>query len=447
MPTDSSSPAASQGTGIVAGPLSSGLPIEARDIRLVRTGDKEIALQFEWFNGTKESYAPSSTAVSKVQRGLGLLDLPRGTHYGVIGSLDTADGRLSDSSDTAVEPGRSTLVTAVFAAPPKETGAMLVVIDGVHPVEVPVQPQGSEALTDDPVLHVTGSVDRKVSPMVCKSASGDGRKPAPEEYLLPSDVLFAFGSATLTPAANAAIEDLSKQVTATGGVVTVEGHTDSIGDDPANKALSRRRADAVLTKVRGLLGEDFTFRAAGYGEAKPIARNTKPDGSDDPEGRAQNRRVELKIQTAGAAAPKLEARPVATEASAAGLRAEAESVRRVAGYLLAKVKVSNPTSGPVAFELSTSFTKDEVSPGELSLADTAGQARAELCQVAEPTYHEFAGNVHNSFAPYLDGLGKLPAGVTTTVWGVFKAPPAKVTGVDVEVGGFGEPYPATITAE
>jgi outer membrane protein OmpA-like peptidoglycan-associated protein len=37
------------------------------------------------------------------------------------------------------------------------------------------------------------------------------------------------------------------------------------------------------------------FQTKGYGESKPVAPNTKPDGSDNPEGRAQNRRVEIKI--------------------------------------------------------------------------------------------------------------------------------------------------------
>ena len=37
------------------------------------------------------------------------------------------------------------------------------------------------------------------------------------------------------------------------------------------------------------------FQTKGYGESKPVAHNTKPDGSDNPEGRAKNRRVEIKI--------------------------------------------------------------------------------------------------------------------------------------------------------
>ncbi len=77
--------------------------------------------------------------------------------------------------------------------------------------------------------------------------------------------------------------------------IEVAGHTDSKGPDAYNLALSKRRADVVanyLTK-EGL--EKSRMNIMGYGKNKPVAPNTKEDGSDNPEGRAKNRRTEIII--------------------------------------------------------------------------------------------------------------------------------------------------------
>jgi len=70
--------------------------------------------------------------------------------------------------------------------------------------------------------------------------------------------------------------------------LTIEGHTDDVGDDAANLRLSERRAAAVkaaLERQHRIAGD--RLQARGIGEAKPAASN------DTPEGRQQNRRVEL----------------------------------------------------------------------------------------------------------------------------------------------------------
>lgn len=77
----------------------------------------------------------------------------------------------------------------------------------------------------------------------------------------------------------------------------IEGYTDSKGSESYNLKLSQKRADSVkkwFLEKGGLSQLKFVTR--GYGELKPVAANTKPDGSDDPQGRAQNRRVEIKLK-------------------------------------------------------------------------------------------------------------------------------------------------------
>jgi flagellar motor protein MotB len=78
------------------------------------------------------------------------------------------------------------------------------------------------------------------------------------------------------------------------GKVRIEGHTDSKGSDAYNQRLSGQRANAVrdwLVEKEGLKQVKFVTR--GFGEVKPVVPNTKLDGSDDPEGRQKNRRVEI----------------------------------------------------------------------------------------------------------------------------------------------------------
>jgi OOP family OmpA-OmpF porin len=81
-----------------------------------------------------------------------------------------------------------------------------------------------------------------------------------------------------------------------GAEVKLEGHTDSKGTEEYNQELSERRAEAVrqyLIKEGAV--DKAMISATGYGELRPIAPNTTQDGKDNPEGRAENRRVEVLI--------------------------------------------------------------------------------------------------------------------------------------------------------
>ena len=111
---------------------------------------------------------------------------------------------------------------------------------------------------------------------------------------LPNDILFAFDSSALRPDA---IETLARvaELVRREGVAQVEivGHTDAIGSDAYNLELSERRARAVQAWLATDAALNATMLIEGRGEADPVSANTRPDGSDDPEGRQRNRRVEL----------------------------------------------------------------------------------------------------------------------------------------------------------
>lgn len=134
---------------------------------------------------------------------------------------------------------------------------------------------------------VTGPVDGAVTDAV-----------APEEqvFTASADVFFAFDSADLSERARQELARIAEQIQAAGLTsVRIVGHTDAVGDDAYNLDLSSRRAEAV----RAFLAEqlpDASFTAEGVGEAQPVAPETI-DGQDNPEGRAANRRVEIRAES------------------------------------------------------------------------------------------------------------------------------------------------------
>jgi outer membrane protein OmpA-like peptidoglycan-associated protein len=73
-------------------------------------------------------------------------------------------------------------------------------------------------------------------------------------------------------------------------LIDVEGHTDSDGSDSYNLQLSQQRAGSVGAYLQSHGVNAQRIVTAGAGEARPIASNTSP------EGKQQNRRVELKLQ-------------------------------------------------------------------------------------------------------------------------------------------------------
>jgi len=104
------------------------------------------------------------------------------------------------------------------------------------------------------------------------------------------EVLFAFDSAQLTPAAQEQLVGLmDKLKNADVLSIKVVGHTDSQGTDAYNQALSERRASSVAAFLleQGLTPDKLTSQ--GMGESQPVADNASE------EGRAKNRRVELVI--------------------------------------------------------------------------------------------------------------------------------------------------------
>ncbi len=110
---------------------------------------------------------------------------------------------------------------------------------------------------------------------------------------LSGSVLFASSKSELLPAAQSRLNQVAEALMATKErKLTVEGHTDSQGSSSYNQVLSQQRADAVRSYIisRGYPAE--MIQAQGIGKDRPVADN------GNPEGRANNRRVEIIVDRA-----------------------------------------------------------------------------------------------------------------------------------------------------
>ncbi len=114
---------------------------------------------------------------------------------------------------------------------------------------------------------------------------------------LSGSVLFASGQTELLPSARIRLTEVADALKQSDSALTIEGHTDAQGPDSYNEELSLRRAEQVRDFLvsRGVPADRISVR--GLGEYRPVASNRTP------EGRANNRRVEIVLQRVPADEP------------------------------------------------------------------------------------------------------------------------------------------------
>jgi len=115
---------------------------------------------------------------------------------------------------------------------------------------------------------------------------------------LDGQVLFVTGKAELLPIARDRLNQVAQSLKGLDDdkLVSIEGYTDSRGADDMNMKLSQDRANTVKDYLVSQGVKPEKVRSVGRGEASPVASN------DTPEGRANNRRVEIVIQSSAQAA-------------------------------------------------------------------------------------------------------------------------------------------------
>lgn len=119
---------------------------------------------------------------------------------------------------------------------------------------------------------------------------GAGAQSMLDQTLSNRVIEFEVGSATLTPAGVAIVDEMAQAISRLGAPrIQIIGHTDSSGERMSNVVLSLSRANSVRDYLvsKGLPGEMLS--ALGAGPDRPLASN------DTPEGRAKNRRIEFRL--------------------------------------------------------------------------------------------------------------------------------------------------------
>jgi len=107
---------------------------------------------------------------------------------------------------------------------------------------------------------------------------------------MPSNVTFAYDSATVQPQFQATLDQVAQVLSQYNETyIDVYGHTDSTGSEAYNQDLSERRAQSVANYLESRGVQAARIGTRGFGETQPIAPN------DTEEGRAANRRVEIRI--------------------------------------------------------------------------------------------------------------------------------------------------------
>ena len=116
-------------------------------------------------------------------------------------------------------------------------------------------------------------------------------QPLFEGVLSKGKILFETGSTRIDADSAAVLDNLVAVANKCAAAkLEIGGHTDSVGSEDSNRALSKRRAEAVVGYLTEAGIDEARLTAEGYGESKPIASN------DTDEGRAQNRRIEFQVR-------------------------------------------------------------------------------------------------------------------------------------------------------
>jgi len=223
---------------------------------------------------------------------------------------------ISDKNDggrwfaSYVRPGTDALMNLIFTAPPDPVRQVDIMIPDFVPLEaVSITGTGGGAA---PGIGVAGKSLGLESALKELNAEVSAQE---IKIDLAADVLFDFDKASIKPEAEPSLEKVATVLKAyPAAQVDIDGYTDGKGNAEYNQTLSEKRASVVGQWLMGRSSLPAgSFRTTGWGMKKPVAPNTNPDGTDNPEGRKQNRRVEIVIRPVATSVPSAIASPSARE--------------------------------------------------------------------------------------------------------------------------------------
>lgn len=185
------------------------------------------------------------------------------------------------------------LLSLTFPAPPDSVKSVDLMLPQFAPFEsIAIEGLGGAAATGIAVTGTELGLEGALKDLGAKVTDSEIR------IDLSADVMFDFDKATIKKEAEPSLQKLATVIQANPGAkVAIDGHTDGRGADDYNQKLSEARAASVkqwLVANANVDGAAISTR--GLGKTRPVAPNAKPDGSDDPQGRARNRRVEIVVR-------------------------------------------------------------------------------------------------------------------------------------------------------
>ena len=142
-------------------------------------------------------------------------------------------------------------------------------------------------------LRINAMETEEVTPQTDKAEIPE----VPGEIVLHEErLLFDFDKSVVKEEYYGELQKVADIVNKTGVYISITGYTDSKGTDEYNDKLSYRRAQAVYEKLLEFgLSKNQVLEIKGLGKRNPVTSDIKPDGSDNPDGRAQNRRIIIDI--------------------------------------------------------------------------------------------------------------------------------------------------------
>lgn len=205
--------------------------------------------------------------------------IPAVLGVGVVGWMLTRDG---ERKDIVAAPAEAiTTAAAETQAAPAQTPPILATVE---PVNAFVRNLGA--------FELRGATDGVEAKLISFIESGKAPCTDAECWFTFDRLTFETGSARLDMSASQGqIENIAEILRAFPGIqLKIGGYTDNTGSQEANMALSQARAEAVVTAVSALGVDASRLIAEGYGPQFPVASN------DTENGRAQNRRIDVRIR-------------------------------------------------------------------------------------------------------------------------------------------------------
>ncbi len=241
----------------------------------------------------KRSYYSSFREDGYGEKDIYLITLPKKaetalTVMGGVFRLEGANGKIPENAQIVVTDNETGDIVGIYK-PNSKTGKYLFVLPAGKNYNVTYEAEGYLFKSENLIVpekseFSTIQSEIKLSPIEAGQA------------IILNNIFFDFDKATITPESKTELDKLFRLLVNNPSMkVEIQGHTDSKGNDDYNKRLSQERSESVVKFLVAKGINKSQLSAKGYGETKPIAKNTNDDGSDNPEGRKLNRRTEMKI--------------------------------------------------------------------------------------------------------------------------------------------------------